>query len=212
MAIRVILVDDHPIIRTGIKNLINAGDDITVIGEAQTGMEAIEAVKVKKPDVLILDMELPDINGIEVARRIKNSGSSVRILAFSGHDDREYIRGVLHEGAVGYLTKDEGSEGIVDAIRGVAAGENGWISRRAKAVLMSMVSDNDEPQGMKITPREKQVCKLVTEGRTNNRIAYEMNISQKTVEKYLYNLFQKYDVASRVELAVLLVREKVKFH
>jgi DNA-binding NarL/FixJ family response regulator len=206
MTIRVILVDDHPVIRNGVKNILAATMDIQVIGEAESGEEAIDLVNQLHPDVLVLDMELPGKNGVAVTQELKAAGSPVRILAFSGYEDREFIQGVLNSGAAGYLTKDEPGEVLVQAIRGVAGGQQGWLSRKIKATLVTMYQEEDDP-AMHISPRESQVYGLISEGMTNKRIALELQISEKTVEKYIYNLFKKFDVASRVELAVLKARE-----
>jgi DNA-binding NarL/FixJ family response regulator len=207
MTIRVLLVDDHPIIRNGIKNILKTTMDIEVVGEAENGNDVIDLVKRLKPDVLVLDMDLPGKNGIQVTEELKAAGYPVHILAFSGYDDRQFIEGVINSGASGYLTKDEPIETVIEAIRGVADGQQGWLSRKVKAAIMSMYKD-EEKAGNHISPREAQVYGLISEGKTNKRIAHELSISEKTVEKYIYNLFQKFDVVSRVQLAVLKAREK----
>ncbi len=181
MAIRVILVDDHPVIRNGVKNILAATMDIRVIGEAGSGEEAIDLVNELNPDVLVLDMELPGKNGVQVTEELKASGSSVKILAFSGYEDREFIQGVLNSGAAGYLTKDEPGEVLVQAIRGVAGGQQGWLSRKVKAALVTMYQEDERPAN-RISPRESQVYGLISEGKTNKRIALELKISEKTVE------------------------------
>jgi DNA-binding NarL/FixJ family response regulator len=207
MSIRVLLVDDHPIIRNGIRNILRTTMDIEVVGEADNGNDVFELVKRLQPDVLVLDMDLPGKNGIQVTEELKAAGSPVQILAFSGYDDRQFIEGVLQSGASGYLTKDEPIETVIDAIRGVAGGQPGWLSRKVKAAIMSMYKD-EERAGQHVSPREAQVYGLISEGKTNKYIARELSISEKTVEKYIYNLFQKFDVVSRVQLAVLKAREK----
>ena len=129
--IRVIIADDHAIMRVGIRNILTRSSNISVVGEASNGAEAIELVKEQSPDVLILDMEMPVMDGVEVARRLKNSNSPVRILVLSAYDDRQYILEMLEMGASGYLIKDEAPEVIVDAVESIAAGEKGWVSRKA---------------------------------------------------------------------------------
>lgn len=206
MAIRVVLADDHPLIRKGIRDYLASTLDIKVVAEAVNGSEAIELVDQFNPDVLILDMELPGMNGVEVTRKLKASKSAPRILAFSAHDDWEFISGTLNEGAEGYLIKDESMGEVIDAIRGVANGQSGWLSRTVKEKLVSRYR-GDETDGVKVTPREEQVCRLITDGKTNRQIAYELQVSEKTVEKYLDSLFRKFNIVSRVQLAVLLVRD-----
>jgi DNA-binding NarL/FixJ family response regulator len=140
-----------------------------------------------------------------VAQQVVERHPAVKILALSGHDDREYIQELLKLGAAGYLMKDEAPETILEAIRGVANGEQGWVSRRI-AAQMSVIMRAEEPFA-NLTPRERQVLKLVVDGNTNQGIGVALGISEKTVEKYLESIFTKLDVSSRVEAAVLAVRE-----
>lgn len=129
--IRVVIADDHAIMRVGIRNILSRSNEIIVIGEASNGQEAIDLVHELAPDVLVLDMEMPIMDGVEVARRLQADNSPVRILVLSAYDDRQYILEMLNMGAAGYLIKDEAPEVIVDAVQGVARGEKGWISRKA---------------------------------------------------------------------------------
>ena len=131
--IRVVIADDHTIMRVGIRNILSRSSEIEVVGEASNGAEAIELIDNLHPEVLILDMEMPVMDGVEVARRMQASQSPVRILVLSAYDDRQYILEMLNMGASGYLIKDEAPEVIVDAVLGVANGEKGWISRKAAA-------------------------------------------------------------------------------
>jgi DNA-binding NarL/FixJ family response regulator len=204
--IRVLLADDHPVVRTGIRNLLEKAEDIDVVGEASSGSEALQLVEEVKPDVLLLDLELPDGQGTEVAQQLQKNGSPVKILILSAYDDRAYIQEVLQLGAAGYLMKEEAPEAIVEAVRGVANGENGWVSRSIAAQMVSWVR-GDESKVTKLTPREMDVLRLVVAGKTNQNIAVALTISEKTVEKYLEAIFAKLSVASRVEAAVYAVRE-----
>jgi len=204
--IRVVLADDHPVVRSGIRMLLEKVVDIEVVGEAANGNDVLRMVEEMKPDVLLLDMEMPDIKGPEVAQRLIASGSSVKILALSAYDDNVYIRELLELGAAGYLIKEEAPETIVDAVRGVAYGEKGWVSRRIAAQMVSWVR-GDEREGLKLTAREMEVLKHVVSGKTNQNIAHELGISEKTIEKYMEAIFAKLGVASRVEAAVYAVRE-----
>jgi DNA-binding NarL/FixJ family response regulator len=133
--IRVILADDHVVVRIGIRNLLSRSTDISVIGEASNGVEAIQLVDELKPDVLLLDMEMPELDGVEVARRLRAAKAPVKILALSAYNDKQYILSMFDQGAAGYLTKDEAPEKIIEAVRGVAAGEQGWMSRKVAARL-----------------------------------------------------------------------------
>ncbi|HEX2979176.1 MAG TPA: response regulator transcription factor [Anaerolineaceae bacterium] len=131
--IRVILADDHAVLRIGIRNLLSHSPDIEVIGEAGDGFEALRLVNELNPDVLLLDMEMPGMDGVEVARQLRMRVSPVRILALSAYNDRQYILSMLDQGASGYLIKDEAPGTIVEAVRSVAKGERGWFSRKVAA-------------------------------------------------------------------------------
>jgi two-component system, NarL family, nitrate/nitrite response regulator NarL len=204
--VRVVLADDHPIVRSGIRSLLERAGDIQVVGEASTGQETLLLINELAPDVLLLDMELPDIKGIEVARQVLQSGATVKILVLSAHDDPIYIHELLESGAVGYMVKEEAPEVIIDAVRGVAQGEQGWVSRQIAAKMVSWMR-GEETAGVNFTPREKDVLRFVVDGKTNQQIGALLGISEKTVEKYLYAIFTKLDVSSRVEVAVYAVRE-----
>jgi DNA-binding NarL/FixJ family response regulator len=127
---KVVLADDHSIVRKSIRNFLEASPEIEVVGEASNGLEAIDAVNHLAPDVLLLDMEMPVLSGIGVVRKLAATKSPVRILALSAYDDDQYIHGVLENGATGYLTKDEAPRRVVDAVRRVARGEKGLLSKR----------------------------------------------------------------------------------
>jgi DNA-binding NarL/FixJ family response regulator len=204
-SIRVVIADDHPVMRDGIRNLLDKAIDIEVVGEAGDGVEALRLVEELDPEVLLLDMELPGLKGVEVAQRLQASGAAVRILALSAYSDEEYIRGLLASGAAGYLLKEEIPETIVEAIRGVARGERGWVSRQVAAQMAAWTQK--ETESTPLTEREMDVLRLVVEGKTNQEIALALGISDKTVEKHLEGVFAKLRVASRVEAAVHAVRE-----
>jgi DNA-binding NarL/FixJ family response regulator len=131
--IRVVLADDHAVMRMGIRNLLSYSPDIVVIGEAGNGLEALALVDELDPDVLLLDMEMPIMDGVEVARRLRHQSARVRVLVLSAYNDRQYISSVLQQGAAGYLTKDEAPDTIVEAVHAVAHGEQGWLSRKVAA-------------------------------------------------------------------------------
>ncbi|HZD56636.1 MAG TPA: response regulator transcription factor [Anaerolineales bacterium] len=205
-AIRVLLVDDHPVVREGIRNLLAKEGDIVIVGEAKDGSEALRMVGDLLPDVMLLDMELPGISGTQVAKRLQDENSPVKILALSAHDDRQYIQELLANGASGYLIKEEVPETIIEAVRGVAYGEQGWISRQVAAQMSTWMGGREEDQHT-LTPREVEVLAGVVAGKTNQEIGMSLGISEKTVEKHLEAVFTKLNVASRVEAAVLAVRE-----
>jgi DNA-binding NarL/FixJ family response regulator len=204
--IRVVLVDDHPVVRSGIRGMLDKAVDIEMVGEATGGNEALRLVDETNPDVLLLDMELPDIPGTQVAQRVQEFHPKVKILVLSAHDDSVYVRQLLEIGAAGYLMKDEAPEAIVEAVRGVAHGEQGWVSRRIAAQIATWIQSGDAGK-VKLTTREYEVLRLIVQGKTNQAIALDLHISEKTVEKYIRSIFTKLDVASRVEAAVYAVKE-----
>jgi len=132
---QVVLAEDNESVRRGIRKLLNKAPDIKVIGEARDGIETLRLVNELEPDVLLLDVEMPLLNGIEVAKQLNKSGKVIRILVLSAYDDLQYIRQMLVNGAAGYLIKDEAPERILEAVRGVAQGEIGWVSPRVRAKL-----------------------------------------------------------------------------
>ena len=206
--IRVLLVDDHPVVRSGIRGLLEKVMDIEVVGEASTGEETLQIIKDANPDVLLLDMELPDIQGAQLAQRIQQLYPKVKILVLSAHDDSAYVRELLELGVSWYLMKEEAPEAIVNAVRGVAQGQQGWVSRSIAAQMASWMQIG-KPGNIKLTAREQEVLRLIVQGKTNRAIALELKISEKTVEKYIQAIFAKLDVASRVEAAVYAVQERL---
>ena len=143
--IRVILADDHPFLRTGLRKILDKTPDIVVVGEAGDGAQALNLVESLTPDVLVLDVEMPQLNGIQVARELNSRDLNVRILVLSAHDDRAHILGMLDAGVAGYLTKDEASEVLVKAVRGVIEGKDGWLSQRVANKLGPSSSQTQRP-------------------------------------------------------------------
>ena len=205
--IKVIVADDHPVVCKGIGDLLNSAEGICVVGQTTSGEKALQLVEDLKPDVLILDIEMPDITGVQVLDRIVEQDIPVKILGLSSYDDRGYISQLLSMGASGYLIKDEMPENIIEAVRGVARGEKGWVSRKVAAMLGQMLEGNEDSNHL--TSREMEVLRLVTQGKTNAEIGYGLGISEKTVEKHLDTIFRKLGVVSRVEAAVMAVREHI---
>ncbi len=203
--IKVLIADDHPIVCKGIRNLLEPAADITVIGEAHSGAEALQMIRSMRPELVLLDVELTDMSGIDVIRQLNEDKVSVKVLGLSSYDDREFISQLLALGASGYLLKDEIPEQIIEAIRGVARGETGWVSRKVAAKL-SQILQKDQDGVADLTRRELDVLRLVVEAKTNGEIGVMLGISEKTVEKHLDTIFRKLGVASRVEAAVLAVR------
>ncbi len=203
--IRVLIADDHPIVCKGIRNLLEPAVGITVVGEAHSGAEALQLIRSLLPDLVLLDVELTDMSGIDVIKQLNEEKIDVRILGLSSYDDRDFISQLLSLGASGYLLKDEIPEQIIEAVRGVARGETGWVSRKVAAKL-SQILQKEQDGVADLTRREMDVLRLVVEAKTNGEIGMMLGISEKTVEKHLDTIFRKLGVASRVEAAVLAVR------
>lgn len=206
--IRVLIVDDHPITCKGIRDLLEPSVGISVAGEAHSGAEALQMIEAIKPDVVLLDMRLPDMDGVEVIRKAYKDGSSAKILGLSSYNDREFISQLLTYGASGYLLKDEVPEEIINAVRGVAHGEEGWVSRKV-AALLSQILSREQEGSTNLTSRELAVLNLVVDGKTNKQIGVSLRISVKTVEKYLHVIFRKMGVVSRVEAAIKAIQESL---
>ena len=204
--IRVLLADDHPIVRAGIQSMLAKAPDIIVVAEVDNGMAVLAQIEAMAPDVLLLDMEMPGLSGVEVAQRLKAANSRVRVLALSAHDDEVYVRSLLASGASGYLMKEEAPELIVDAVRGIARGEKGWISRRA-AAQMSDWTRVQEQENPELTDREMQILQLAATGATNREMALGLHIAEKTVEKHMTAVYAKLKVSSRVEAAIVAIKK-----
>lgn len=199
--IRVLLIDDHDMVRAGLRMLLEQRDDMVVVGDVNHGNNALQLVEQLKPDVLLLDMEMPGTKGVEVAAQLQEAGADVKVLALSAHDDEEYIQGVLCHGAAGYLTKEEAIDEVVDAVRGVARGEEGWMSRRAVARMAVIVRREGCQVDFNFTDREEDVLRLLMKGGTNKEMAKQLMVTERTVRFHLTNIYDKLGVTSRSEAA-----------
>lgn len=189
-AIRVVVADDHPMFRSGIKNLLNNSDGITVVGEAGSGPEALEVARKEQPDVLLLDMEMPGCSGVEVASRLDENDSPIRVLALSSHDDNEYTIRLLKSNASGYLTKDNAPDLIVESVRAVADGKVRWFVKPEKQTYQT------NPD---LTEREREVLSLIARGYSNREVSDILSLSENTVRKHTNKTYQKLGVDSARE-------------
>jgi DNA-binding NarL/FixJ family response regulator len=196
--IKVVLIDDHPVVRSGIRTLLEKAPDILVVAEADRGEQALALLRQYEPDVLLLDMEMPGMSGLEVARAVLDAELPVKVLALSAYDDEEYIIGLLSNGAAGYLTKEEALSTIVDAVRGVARGEEGWLSRRAAARMAQRVR-RDDSEIEDLTEREREVLQLLAKGWSNHQISEALTVTDRTVRFHLSNVYDKLGVSTRAE-------------
>jgi DNA-binding NarL/FixJ family response regulator len=193
--IRVLIVDDHSGVRRGIKNLLQAAKDMIVVGEGGNGAEAIELATTRNPDILLLDIELPDQRGDAVMRHIHNVQPDMKVLAVSSYSDRDYILGMLENGASGYITKDEAPMMLLDAIRSIINKGKSWFSPRA--IKNSGLPSIEEQT---LTKREVDILQQLILDRPPDQIAAFLNMSVEQVEKYLKLLMRKFETDSLVAL------------
>ncbi len=202
---KVLLADDHDVVRQGLKRLLNRAPEIEVIGEARDGFEALHLVKELQPDVLLLDIEMPGMDGIEVARRLQELNLKVRILILSAYDDREYIRALLDIGVSGYLVKGEAPGKIVEAVRGVAQGQKGWVSPQVRKKLEKMQAPPYKPAVL--TYRDREILRLLASGKADDAIAGQIGLSESEFTLLVQDLLKKIGVASRQEAIEVSLRE-----
>ena len=202
--IRVLLVDDHKMVRAGLKMLLEGADDLEVVGEAENGTDAVTIAGDLLPDIVLMDLSMPGVDGVEATRRITTAGIETTVVALTSFADRERVLAVVDAGAVGYLLKDSEPEDIIQAVRAAARGESPFHPRAATSLLSGRQAlDQTET---KLTHRERQVLGLVAEGLANKQIARKLGIKEKTVKAHLTRVFSELDVSDRLQ-AALWVKE-----
>jgi DNA-binding NarL/FixJ family response regulator len=197
--IRVMLVEDHAVVRAGLEELLAGADEIEVAGVAGDGAEAVTLAQELKPDVILMDLSMPELDGIEATRRIVSDNDRVRIVILTSFSDRERILEALDAGAIGYLLKDADPDELFRGIRAAAAGESPLAPKAATTVLADRSPD---PVIGELTEREREVLALVAEGEPNKLIARTLEISEATVKAHLTSVFRRLGVTSRTEAAI----------
>jgi two-component system, NarL family, response regulator LiaR len=197
MSIRVVIADDHTVVRKGIRDLLSDEEDIAVVGEARNGHEAVDLATALQPDVVVMDIAMPELTGVEATRQIRTQAPDVRVLVLTAYDDDPYIYSLLDAGATGYILKTAESREIVRAVRATAAGQ----SALDPAVAPRLIARLTKPAagGDTLTERELNVLRLAARGQTNKQIGAELAISDRTVQNHLANIYAKLGVASRTE-------------
>lgn len=209
--IRVLVVDDHAILRDGIRSLLERQEGITVVGEAGNGREALEQVSEHMPDLVLMDVAMPEMNGLEATRLIKELYPQIKVLILTQHDNREYIGPLLQAGASGYVLKRSGGREVVTAIREVSEQGAFLEPSVARQVLEEYTREEEKEQESEpgLTGREMEVLQLLVKGKSNKQIAYDLGISPKTVSVHRSNIMAKLDVHNSIELIRYVTRNKL---
>lgn len=211
--IKVLIADDHRVVREGLAAILKTKENIVVVGEAQDGQEAVEKASSLMPDVILMDVSMPRMSGVEATRQIKRTFPHVGIIALTMYDEQQYIFDLVRAGATGYLLKDTDSAQIVAAIRAVYRGES-LIHPSVASKILAEFSLLAQKKGKKpswvehdLSEREITVLKLVAEGKTNKEIANVLDLSEKTVKNHVRNIFHKLQVYDRTQAAILAIRK-----
>jgi DNA-binding NarL/FixJ family response regulator len=203
--IRILLADDHAVVRQGFRMILAAHPDMEIVGEAGNGREAVELAERLKPEVVVMDVSMPELNGIEATRRLAASMPHSRVLALSMHKDSVYVREILRAGARGYLLKDSVADDLVSAVRAVASGEGYLSPQVSNAVLDDYRRHATNPIDL-LTSREREVLQMLAEGKTNKEIAVVLNLSPYTVEAHRGRVMEKLNVHTIADLVRFAVR------
>ncbi len=199
MTIRVVIADDHAVVRGGLEQLLSTTDDIVLVGAATDGAEAVEIVERERPDVVLMDLSMPTLDGVEATRRIVAANGEARVIVLTSFGDDRHIADALDAGAVGYLLKHAGPDELLDAIRAAARGDSPLDPKAARVLLASR---RVGPAERALSAREEEVLRLVASGLANKQIARTLAISERTVKAHLTNVFTRIGVTGRTQAAL----------
>lgn len=219
MAIKILIADDHALVRQGIKRVLNFEDDLEVIGEAEDGQEALARTLVLQPDILLLDLNLPGLGGLEVANQLQVAKSKTKIIVLTIHDSDNYVLELLKNGALGYLLKDVEPSMLIRAIHVVHEG-NAFVYPKLAERLFGGVNESDnlkdkatqmwrESRSERLTSREMDVLSCIARGFSNQDIAQALFVSEKTVKNHLTNIFRKLNVNDRTQALIYVLKHKI---
>ena len=203
--VRVMLVDDHAVVRMGFKLLLEGAEDISVVAEAESGEEALKTFQAHVPDVLVMDISMPGIGGLETIDRVLAKEGGQKILVLSGHEDVMHARRVLKAGAIGYLTKRSAADALIEAVRTVFRGKTYLEPQIAQEMAVEQVSGNKDPVDS-LSEKEFKVFIALAKGQSVQEIAEVMSLSPRTVGNHLYNIKQKLGASNSAELAIIAMR------
>jgi len=210
MAIKVILADDHNILRAGLKSLLETASNIEVVGEADNGRDTVALVRQLEPDIVVMDVAMPDMNGVDATRKIAQLAPGVRVLALSGHSDGVYVKGMLEAGAKGYLLKDAATTELITALNTIAKGRV-YVSPSVTDTLvgdyLQRLKGEIGPDSEALSLREREVLQLVAEGKSSAQIATSLHLSERTIETHRKRIMDKLGMRSIAELTKYAIRE-----
>jgi two-component system response regulator NreC len=209
--IRVLICDDHPLFREGLRAILREQPAFEVAGEARSGIEAVDLTRNLRPDVVLMDIDMPELSGLEATRRIGEARMPSKVLILSLYDDEDLIAGCLDAGAAGYVLKDGPTSQLLFAIEAVHRGER-YMSPRALSVVVEHAREGGKGTGTRydlLTNREREVLKLLADGFSSKELAARLNLSVKTVDAHKYNLMRKLDIHNRADLVKYAIRKKL---
>lgn len=210
MSIRILLADNQILVREGIKKIFERDDKLEVVCEVYNGEDCLEKIKIENPDVIIIGINIPKKNGIEVLKELRKRKSDVKVIFLTNHDEIEYINYIMENGANGYLIKDVDSYELLDAVYSVVRGER-YIQKNIESKFNSYkeLLNSDRNKIVQLTTRELEVLKKVTVGMLNKEIATNLNISERTVKNHIFSIFKKIEVTDRTQAAIFSIRNKL---
>ena len=212
--ITVLIADDHAMMRQGLKQILELENDITVIAQASNGSEAVKLAREKKPDIVLMDINMPGTNGIQAIKELKLEKNPTKIIVLTIHEDREYLFKTIQMGAEGYVLKDAEPSVLIDAIRKVYSGQSYIQSNMTKELVKEFnrvtLHEKDKNDENNLTSREIEVLELIAEGMINKEIAKVLYISEKTVKNHVSNIFKKLNVSDRTQAAIYAFKHNIK--
>lgn len=207
--IRVVIADDHAVVRQGLRSFLEVQADIDVVGEASDGAEAVRLVNSLRPDVIVMDLVMPRVDGIEAIRQIRATGSAARVIVLTSFADDQKVFAAVRAGAAGYLLKDVRPQELAEGIRTVNRGEALLNSAVAAKLMQEFAHESRPATSQSLTDREMEVLRLIARGRSNKEIALDLGVAEKTVKTHVSNILGKLQLADRTQAALYAVRERL---